>query len=181
MESLERQKSLLRAQVKSLSAEGVEISMKPLMEELKGQSGLWGLYKPLQDEPVLKDLPSNEDVAWPYIVDLALSEMAFSKSDDFKTSDLGFKEPVLSTAVPQKNISVILIPGQAFDFKGNRLGRGKGFYDRYLKDFNGVTVGVCSRQRFLSEPVPVDQKFDVAVQYVLTEQFLYKVNPKERA
>ena len=166
----------MRAQVKSLSA-NTEISIAPLVEELKGQNGLWGVYKPLKDEPVLKDLTSISDVSWPYIVDLALGEMAFSKSDDFKASDLGFDEPSSSTAIPKKDISVILVPGQAFDFKGNRLGRGKGFYDRYLKDFNGVTVGVCSRERFLSEPVPVDQKFDVAVQYILTEQFLYKVNP----
>ncbi|MGH1467287.1 MAG: 5-formyltetrahydrofolate cyclo-ligase [Bdellovibrionales bacterium] len=176
MDSLEQEKNLLRTQVKSLSS-NVEISLTLFFNEVEVSKGLWGVFNPLKDEPVLKDKPENIEFCWPGIVDEAQSEMVFSKSEGFKKSDLGFLEPSTCKAIPKNDISVIFVPGQAFDFKGNRLGRGKGFYDRYLRDFSGVTVGVCSRERFLTKPVPVDQVFDVAVQYVLTEEFLYKVNP----
>ena len=91
---------------------------------------------------------------------------------------MGFLEPEEKREeVFKEQLELSFVPGVAFDFKGRRLGRGKGFYDRYLKDFKGTTVGVCSSERFLKEPIPVDQKFDVSVQYILTEQFLYQVNP----
>ncbi len=177
VEDLRLQKGLLRSQVKSKSGK-VEISLKGLMKEFSfGDGALWGLYKPLGDEPDLIDLPNDELLLWPYVADEDLSEMAFSKASGFKQSELGFDEPAIAQKIPKNKISVLLIPGQAFDFKGNRLGRGKGFYDQYLKGFSGITIGVCSRERFLDEPIPVDQSFDVAVQFVLTEEFLYKVNP----
>lgn len=176
VDSLEQEKDLLRARVKSLSSK-VEIPFALLCKNGDFPKGLWGVFNPLKDEPELMDMPTDVELYWPLIKDQALRTMAFSKAKDFKKSALGFLEPVGFDETPKNKISVIFVPGQAFDFKGNRLGRGKGFYDRYLADFDGVTIGVCSRERFLTEPVPVDQRFDVAVQYILTEQFLYKVNP----
>ncbi len=176
MNSLGQKKNLLRKQVSSLNW-NVEVSLNPIVEDKTFPKGLWAMFKPLGEEPGLKDLPADVEFCWPYTLDSALGEMTFSKATRFKKSELGFLEPDVCNEILKKNISVIFVPGKTFDFKGNRLGRGKGFYDRYLKDFNGVTVGVCSRARFLMEPIPVEQNLDVAVEYILTEQFLYKVNP----
>ncbi len=179
IKGLKQKKDLLRAQVKSLSSK-VKVSLAQMCEVEGLPKGLWGVFKPLRDEPELVDVPTDVELYWPCVKNLALSEMVFSKAEQFKKSNLGFMEPSSLRETPKNKISVIFVPGQAFDFKGNRLGRGKGFYDRYLSDFDGITVGVCSRERFLSSPIPVDQKFDVAVQYILTEQFLYKVNPYKK-
>jgi len=61
---------------------------------------------------------------------------------------------------PPGGIDLAVVPGMAFDEKGYRLGRGGGFYDRFLAGFSGVSVGLASR---LLESVPVephDQKVD---------------------
>lgn len=79
---------------------------------------------------------------------------------------------VLSTMVPAGNdfielnrIEVILVPGQAFDRSGNRLGRGKGYYDRFLKKVPGAyTIAVYFPYQIVDE-VPTDDN-DVKIQHV---------------
>lgn len=44
--------------------------------------------------------------------------------------------------VPAWDVQVVLAPGLAFDCHGGRLGRGAGFYDRFLSGFAGLSVGV---------------------------------------
>ena len=38
---------------------------------------------------------------------------------------------------------VCLVPGLCFDYQGYRLGFGKGYYDRFLENFGGISVGIC--------------------------------------
>lgn len=62
-------------------------------------------------------------------------------------------------------IDVILVPGVAFDAYGNRLGRGKGYYDKILKQTNAYKIGVCFDFQFI-ENVPTevhDVKMDKVV------------------
>ena len=59
-------------------------------------------------------------------------------------------------------MDLTLIPGLAFDSRGWRLGRGKGFYDRLLAKLDGVRFGVAFNHQWL-ESVPhetLDQKMD---------------------
>ena len=72
--------------------------------------------------------------------------------------------------------SLILVPVLAFDIKKNRLGYGKGFYDRYLNKYlkkysNIITVGVAfSFQKH--HKLPID-KNDVKLDYILTEKGIH--------
>lgn len=136
--------------------------------------GYWGAFKSLKDEPLLS-FSEEQELCWPKIE--KEKQMAFYKTLVFRKSTMGFDEPVEGKLIPKEELTVIFVPGLAFDFYGNRLGRGKGFYDRFLNDYKGLKIGVCASERFLSEPIPVDSQFDVSVHYVLSEKFLYKINP----
>ena len=48
-----------------------------------------------------------------------------------------------------ETINLAIIPGVAFDKSFNRLGRGKGFYDRLLPKLNCKTIGICFDFQFL--------------------------------
>lgn len=66
---------------------------------------------------------------------------------------------------------ICVVPALSFDKQGFRLGYGKGYYDRFLKDFKGVKIGICFDD-FLTKSLP---KFntDIAVDMIITENEKY--------
>ena len=68
------------------------------------------------------------------------------------------------------NIDMVIVPGVVFDRKGNRLGFGGGFYDRFLGKLSDKTELVAlAFELQLVENVP-SQSHDVAVDYLITER-----------
>lgn len=80
----------------------------------------------------------------------------------------GMWEPGTDCQVlPKERLDLILTPGLAFDRQCRRLGRGGGFYDRYLADSAGFTTALC-RDCFLLEEIPC-QSHDRRVDCVCAE------------
>jgi 5-formyltetrahydrofolate cyclo-ligase len=77
--------------------------------------------------------------------------------------------PPTIPALPAEQIDLILVPGVAFDPAGNRLGRGAGFYDRFLADpaVTGLTCGVCLDEQVV--PVVPTDPWDVPVKAVASD------------
>nr|WP_245185095.1 5-formyltetrahydrofolate cyclo-ligase [Flavonifractor sp. AGMB03687] len=73
--------------------------------------------------------------------------------------------------VSPEEIDLVLVPGLAFDRSGGRLGRGGGYYDRWLAHFSGVTAALC-RDGLLMDAVP-RLPHDLGVDLVITETGLY--------
>ena len=95
--------------------------------------------------------------------------------DPLKINNFGMLDPFLQT----KSLTpdVMLVPLLAFDSQNNRLGYGKGFYDRYLSKFlknkkKTTTIGIAfSFQKYNKLPV---LKSDIKLDYILTEKGLQK-------
>ena len=62
---------------------------------------------------------------------------------------------------------LVIVPGLAFSSKGERLGQGGGYYDRYLKEYKGIKIGICFSEQ-LNESIPADEH-DIRVDYVVDE------------
>lgn len=84
------------------------------------------------------------------------------------------EEPEGDNTVDFNTIELVIVPAMAYDRQGNRVGRGKGFYDRLLSDTHAVTMGVAYSCQLFDE-IDTDQ-FDVAVHYVITESGIIKVS-----
>ncbi|MHC4716908.1 MAG: 5-formyltetrahydrofolate cyclo-ligase [Planctomycetota bacterium] len=87
------------------------------------------------------------------------------------------REPADGEPVSLDMLDMVVVPALAFDRKGNRLGRGGGFYDRFLAtpDFAGVAVGIAFREQLLDE-LPVDEH-DVPVDIVVTDEEVLRFTP----
>ncbi len=80
----------------------------------------------------------------------------------------GIPEPSPEAPLVSKgDIDLILVPALCYDKAGYRLGQGGGYYDRYLAEYGGRTVGLC-RAALLQTALPREE-FDVPVHAVLTE------------
>lgn len=88
------------------------------------------------------------------------------------------EEPTGNDCIPADQIEMIVVPGVAFDRKGNRVGRGKGFYDRLLQDYDGVKVGVGYPFQ-LFEEVPADSH-DVRMDMVITSDGCITLTPERK-
>lgn len=89
---------------------------------------------------------------------------------DLEARHFKFPEPKAPLPViPENEIDLVVVPGLAFDAQGNRLGRGAGFYDRFLAhpDLKAATVALAFDCQIVAG-VPV-LPHDIPIQAVFTE------------
>ena len=70
-----------------------------------------------------------------------------------------------------------LVPGFSFDAQGYRLGFGKGYYDRFLSRFSGVTAGACYHC-CTTQSLP-HGRYDRPVDYLFTERYVRRLAPPD--
>ncbi len=93
-----------------------------------------------------------------------------SLADAVTHSELGVREPAAGVPIPVADIDLVIVPGLAFDPMGNRLGRGRGFFDRFLahRDFKGVACALAFEEQFV-EKVPAGPH-DIPVDMLVTDR-----------
>jgi len=90
----------------------------------------------------------------------------------------GIPEPDESFGLVEPgDIDFAIIPGLAFDRRGGRIGRGAGYYDRYLRKCRAIKCGVCF-DRMLVDRLPMG-KTDVGMDIVLTDKVLIRFDKME--
>lgn len=94
------------------------------------------------------------------------SQMTFTEYTPkrLEMTKFGLLEPIKEHPVAKTSIDLIHVPGIAFNSQGYRIGFGAGFYDRYLKDFQGDTISTiypCQEIDFHADlhDVPVRKVF----------------------
>ncbi len=87
---------------------------------------------------------------------------------EYRVGRYDIKEPETpnSSLLTPNSMDFILVPGVAFSPNGYRLGRGKGYYDKFLSKYSNLfTVGVCFREQFYLD-IPTEPH-DIPMQRVL--------------
>lgn len=89
------------------------------------------------------------------------------------------EEPQGTDTVTIDDIDMVVVPGVAYDRNGNRVGRGKGYYDRLLRGCKATKVGVGYDFQLVDEGIDADEH-DVAMDIVITQSNYIVVNKKFR-
>jgi 5-formyltetrahydrofolate cyclo-ligase len=104
--------------------------------------------------------------------DSSLELIRIGTASEFSQGRFGILEPTGETRLAGRDREglVVFVPGVAFDLIGNRVGRGKGWYDRLIKkDLGGATVVALAYDFQIVEAVPAEE-WDQKVHYLITER-----------
>lgn len=95
-------------------------------------------------------------------------------ASDVEVTRHGIREPRTNSVVLVEELDVVLVPGLAFDREGGRLGRGAGFYDRFLSSpgLRATRIGVGFEWQMVDR-VPCEGH-DVMMEVVVTEAGVWR-------
>lgn len=114
----------------------------------------------------------GKKVAVPKVSDDEMTFYYLSDFSELREGYCGIYEPH-STKVADGGTGLLIMPGVAFDRKRNRIGYGKGFYDRYLKKHQKLsTIGLAFECQIVPE-IPAEA-FDYRPNIVITEENIYE-------
>ncbi len=123
------------------------------------------------DAIIKKALDDGKNVALPLCEnsDGVMNFYIINGFDDLICGHFGVREPNVKKCkmLDDSSNSVIVVPGLCFDRCGFRVGYGKGYYDRYLQNFNLYSVGLCYNN-FIIDKVPADI-YDKNVDFIVSE------------
>lgn len=129
------------------------------------------LYHSLKDEvdthAFIRKWSRKKRILLPVVVGDDLELRLYTGPEDLAIGAYGIEEPTGEPFTDYAAIDFIAVPGVAFDRSGNRLGRGKGYYDRLLPRIpSAYKAGICFPFQLVEE-VPAEA-FDIRMDEVIT-------------
>lgn len=130
------------------------------------------LYYSLPDEVQTHDFierwKDKKQIILPVVINSTTLELRYyTGKQNLAKGAFGIEEPMGPTFNEFQDIELAVIPGVGFDLHGNRLGRGRGYYDRILPKIKALKIGVCYQFQLL-ERIPTDQ-YDYPMDIIITE------------
>lgn len=171
-------KKELRAYIKSLKKQHTKEQLLEQSEKILAQleqhpdfvkAEKVMLYSALPDEvqtqAFLEKWHLKKQIILPTVVGDDIIPVAYTADTSFAVGDFNILEP--QNEPYTGNFDLIIVPGVAFDRKGNRLGRGRGYYDRFLCQHLSVKrIGICFDFQMVDE-VP-SEPFDIRMDEVIS-------------
>lgn len=168
----------VRRRIKELSAEQMTSASKSIFKKIEQleafkQARCIALFAAMHDEvPTQVALDSWPQLGRRIVVPRVEGEiMRFYdySADKMRTGAFGIQEPEGDVECRAEEIDLIIVPARAFTASGERLGRGGGFYDKYmsLNGFRAHKTGIAFRCQIF-DSLPTDPH-DIKVDEVVTE------------
>lgn len=128
------------------------------------------LYHSLPDELsthlFFENSPADKTYYLPRVNGLDLEILPYERSR-MHLGSFRIEEPDGDDTVDIDDIDLVIVPAVAYDRHGNRVGRGKGYYDRLLSRSRATTIGICYDFQLFDEFDTDD--FDIPVDYVVAD------------
>lgn len=127
-----------------------------------------GLYYPIKNEvDLLELLKENKAYCFPRVLGDEMDFYLVNSLDDFHLGAFNVLEPNFDLKKIEKNeMDIIYIPCVGMSNKGYRIGYGKGYYDKYLKNYQNRKIAVCYNFQIVDESF--EEEFDVRVDEIIS-------------
>ncbi|MCH2448722.1 MAG: 5-formyltetrahydrofolate cyclo-ligase [Gracilimonas sp.] len=186
MISIRRQKQNLRDTVLKKRKEYTEKDWRSKSEKILGKllnsdsykkSNTIHTYVSMNDsrevwtDPLIKQILKDGKQAVVPVVNFSDGTLLHSlihSLDELESNHWGVREPETKRPIDISEFDLIIIPMAAGDRQCNRLGYGKGFYDRFLKQTTASKIGLTYLD-FIFDEIPVEE-FDVKLDTIITEE-----------
>lgn len=141
----------------------------------------WASYRAYKSEANPSAVESMVNISWCYpVVDGETLSFYPNHDQQWTLNQFGIEEPSQKKQkIELSEIEGVLLPGLAFDLEGQRLGSGKAFYDKTLKTYTGLKVGVAYSVQ-ITESLP-STEYDIPVDVIVTEKAVLEINKDKLA
>ncbi len=176
---MKEQKYLLRKKIKTelckLTDEEKKYQSEVILKKLENlpefQSAkiilmYWSLPNEVDTRSFIEKWSQQKTILLPVIQENEIVLRYFTDHSCLITGKFNICEPATAEFCNFASIDLCIIPGIAFDSRGNRLGKGKGFYDQFLPKITSKKIGICFGIQFI-EDIPHDD-WDVKMDLVLS-------------
>ncbi|MCD8027525.1 MAG: 5-formyltetrahydrofolate cyclo-ligase [Erysipelotrichaceae bacterium] len=160
-------------QMKAFSAYSSFIHYSVLNHPLICRSSMIACYVSLKDEvdthQLIKALLKEHRVCVPKVHDDTMDFYEISSFNDLTEGHFHVLEPTTDLLVDIKNIDMMIVPMLAYDDQFNRVGYGKGYYDRYFaRGYQGYKLGLAYSFQHIDH-IDYDQ-YDIPLDEIITEK-----------
>jgi 5-formyltetrahydrofolate cyclo-ligase len=132
------------------------LEAEPRFQEAHTVALFWSLPDEIDTHAFIEKWSSEKIIVLPVMEGSTLAFARFMGEESLAVNNnYSIHEPAATPMVTLSQIDVMVVPGEAFDKAGNRLGRGKGFYDRALQEYGGYKLGICFPHQFVAS-VPTE-------------------------
>ena len=116
-----------------------------------------------------KALQDGKNIVIPKITNNCMKFYIYHVDEELIISSFHILEPKGEERYMVNNTSIdlFIVPGVAFDFQNHRMGYGKGYYDKYLKDSKGYKIGVAFKE-MVFDKIPYDDN-DIPMDMVIAK------------
>ena len=147
------------------------------------ESKVIGLYYPILNEVQTFRIMSQailnlKTVCLPTIVDEQISFFKYDPTKSLKVGKYGIMEPETSSENMNHLLDIVITPGVVFDVTGNRIGYGKGYYDKFFNSIgfqNMTLVGLGYDFQFILEKIICNDQ-DVKMNTLISERRMINMN-----
>ena len=170
-ERIKKKKQQLTDKEKEIEAANVFEKIEALPEFINAHNIMiyWSMPDELPTHNFIIRWSKKKTMLLPVVKGEDMLIKPFSTKEELKQGSLGIWEPDTQKEY-LNSIDLVIVPGVAFDRNKSRLGRGKGYYDRYFINKRIVKIGVCFDFQLL-ESIPIDS-FDIKMDKVVTNSIL---------
>ena len=126
---------------------------------------------------IARMLQEGKRVCLPVIVGKGhMKAVALRHANDLIEGPYGIERPAEDIGIPPTQVDLAIVPGLLFDRSGTRLGRGGGYYDRFLSQTGAFRLAVCFARQLVPRlsAHPHDQRMDA----ILSENGLLTLPPR---